>query len=55
MNVISFLKDRILLYVLHLVCMIALGGFLLATGYHRDACLLIWICWLLVLSVWSAY
>ena len=29
MNVISFLKDRILLYVLHLVCMIALGGFLL--------------------------
>ncbi len=48
-------KRRILLYVLHLVCMIALGGFLLATGYHRDACLLIWICWLLVLSVWSAY
>ncbi len=55
MNVISFLKDRILLYALHLICMIALGGFLLATGYHGDACLLIWICWLLVLSVWTAY
>ncbi len=55
MNVISFLKDRIMLYVLHLVCMMALGGFLLATGYHRDACLLIWICWLLILLVWTVY
>lgn len=55
MNVTSFLKDRLMLYLLHLVCMMALGTFLLATGYHRDACLLIWICWILVLVAWTVY
>lgn len=55
MNVTSFLKDRLMLYLLHLVCMMALGTFLLATGYHRDACLLIWICWSLVLVAWTVY
>jgi len=55
MNIISFLKDKLLLFLLHFACMMALGIFLLATGYQRDACLLIFICWLLVLIVWIVY
>ena len=53
MNITSFLRDKLMLYLLHLVCMMALGVFLLATGYPKDACLLIWICWILVLLVWT--
>ncbi len=55
MNITSFLRDKLMLYLLHLVCMMALGVFLLATGYPKDACLLIWICWILVLLVWTIY
>lgn len=55
MNIISFLKDRLLLFLLHFGCMMVLGGFLLATGYSGDALLLILICWLLVLLVWIIY
>ncbi|MDE6221361.1 MAG: sensor histidine kinase [Lachnospiraceae bacterium] len=55
MNIILFLKDRLLLFLLHFACMMALGVFLLATGYQRDACLLILICWFLVLLVWITY
>jgi len=53
MNIISFLQDKLLLYLLHLSCMMALAVFLCATGYSKDACLLILICWFLVLSVWT--
>lgn len=55
MNAVSFLRDKLMLYLLHLVCMMALGVFLLTTGYPKDACLLIWICWILVLLVWTIY
>ena len=55
MNITSFLRDKLMLYLLHLVCMMVLGVFLLATGYPKDACLLIWICWILVLLVWTIY
>ena len=55
MNIISFLKDKLLLFLLHFACMMVLGLFLLTTGYQRDACLLIIICWLLVLIVWTIY
>lgn len=55
MNLFSFLRDKILLFLLHVACMMALGIFLLATGYQRGACLLIVICWLLVLIVWTVY
>lgn len=55
MNLFSFLRDKILLFLLHFASMMALGIFLLATGYQRGACLLIVICWLLVLIVWTIY
>lgn len=53
MNIISFVRDRLLLYLLHLCCMAALAVFLCATAYPKDACLLILICWVLVLGVWT--
>lgn len=53
MNVISFLKDKLMLFLLHMVCMMALCSFLMATGYQRAACLLVWICWILVLFTWT--
>ena len=53
MNIISFVRDRLLLYLLHLCCMAALAVFLCATGYPADACLLILVCWLVVLGVWT--
>jgi len=55
MNIISYLKDKILLFLLHISCMMALSIFLLATGYQRDLCLLILLCWFLILMVWTAY
>lgn len=55
MNIISFLKDKILLFLLHLSCMMALGVFLPATGYQTDACLLILVCWFLILTIWTFY
>lgn len=53
MNMVSFLWDKLLLFLLHLACMMALGLFLLSTGYQKDLCLLVMICWILVLSVWT--
>jgi len=53
MNIISYLKDKILLFLLHISCMMALSVFLLATGYQRDLCLLILLCWFLILMVWT--
>lgn len=53
MNITSFLRDRLLLYLLHFSCMMALTVFLRATGYSGDGCLLVLICWLVVLCFWS--
>jgi len=55
MNLTAFLKDKLLLFLLHFACMMALGAFLLSTGYPGDLCLLIFICWMLVLSIWTIY
>lgn len=55
MRLAAFLKDKLLLGLLHLTCMMALGVFLLSTGYPGDLCLLILICWILTLSVWAVF
>ena len=55
MNLVSFLKDKILLFCLHLSCMMALFLFLCATGYPKDAGLLILVCWFGILLSWSVY
>ncbi|MDE6607764.1 MAG: sensor histidine kinase, partial [Lachnospiraceae bacterium] len=55
MNIISYLKDKILLFLLHISCMMALSVFLLATGCQRDLCLLILCCWFLILMIWTTY
>lgn len=51
----SFLKDKILLFLLHLSCMMISVLFLVMTGYPRDGCILILICWFLILMVWTLY
>lgn len=48
----AFLKDKLLLFLLHISCMLVLTGFLLLTGYAWDSCALILICWFLVLTAW---
>lgn len=53
MNILSFLRDKLLLYLLHLSCMMALAVFLRATGYSADGRLLVLICWFLVLCIWT--
>ncbi len=50
-----FLRDKLLLFLLHITCMLALTGFLLLTGYPWDSCALILICWLLILTAWTLY
>lgn len=44
----DYLKDRILVVILHLFCMFFLFGFLRITGYPADSCTLIGGLWLLV-------
>lgn len=48
----EYLKDKLLLCFLHLVCMFLLTVFLRLTGYPFDYCAVILICWCLVLIVW---
>lgn len=48
----EYMRDKILLIVLHVCCMFALAGFLNATGYPKDYWLLILGCWLLILMLW---
>lgn len=48
----AFLEDKLLLFLLHMSCMLVLTGFLLLTGYVWDSCALILICWFLILAVW---
>jgi len=54
MNLVNFLKDRLLLLLLHVVCMGILAGFLRMTGYPGDDILLILIFWVLILAAWLA-
>lgn len=52
MRFIDFLHDKILLLMLHLICMISLAAFLHVTGYPGDSSLLILFCWVLILCLW---
>lgn len=52
MNVAEYMKDKILLLVLHMSCMLLMAGFLHATGYETGYGLLILIFWLMILTVW---
>ncbi len=51
----SFLRDKLLLFLLHLSCMLVSVSFLLLTGYPGDYCILLLICWLLILAAWVLY
>lgn len=48
----EYIRDKILLLVLHACCMLMLAGFLYATGYERAYCVLILIFWILILALW---
>ena len=52
MNAAEYIKDKILLLVLHMSCMLLMAGFLHATGYETGYGLLILIFWLMILAVW---
>ena len=52
MNLWSFMKDRGLLLLLHLLCMCVAMGFLRATGYNTANCMLLFIFWIIVLTGW---
>lgn len=54
MKMAAYLKDKVLLFLMQSSCMLALTLFLLATGYPKDACLIVISCWILVLMVWVA-
>ena len=51
----EYLRDRILLLTLHVGCMLLLAGFLHATGYEAQYCLLIIIFWCLLLTLWLGW
>ena len=52
MKLMDYIKDKILLLVLHAACMAALSVFLLITGNTASAIGLILIFWLLILFIW---
>lgn len=43
----EYIKDKSLVFILHIFCMSVLGGFLYVTGYAPDFCVLIGGCWVL--------
>lgn len=55
MKLTEYLRDKILLIVLHMTCMLLLAGFLYATGYETEYYLLVVIFWLLILAAWFGY
>jgi len=52
MSLTEYLKDKVLLLFYHTGCMFFLTAFLHLTGYPRDYCVIILICWCLILVVW---
>lgn len=52
MNFASYLKDRILLILLQMVCLGFLLFFLHITGYSKSNCILIAVVWGLIFLVW---
>lgn len=49
------MRDKLLLLTLHVGCMLLLAGFLRATGYETQYCILILIFWGLILVLWFGY
>lgn len=52
MRFATFLKDKVMLLILHVSCMCILAGFLAATGYQKGNILLVLIFWALILCMW---
>lgn len=52
MKLTEYLKDKVLLLLLHIVCMVLLSVFLRLTGYSRDYCMIILVCWIGILAIW---
>ncbi len=52
---LDYLRDKILLLVLHTGCMLFMAGFLYATGYDSEYCMLILVFWVLILAGWLGY
>lgn len=48
----AYIKDKALLLLFHVVCMVLLAAFLRMTGYGRDCSLLILLIWGLILAVY---
>ena len=55
MKMREYLIDKLLLLTLHVGCMLLLAGFLYATGYEPQFCVLILIFWILILMLWFGY
>lgn len=52
MNLLAFLKDKLLLLTLQAACMLALAAFLYVTGYPAVCGGIILLGWVLILTVW---
>lgn len=52
MRFLDYLKDKLLLCILHGVCMGLLTIFLRLTSYPLDYCAIILLCWCLILFLW---
>ncbi len=55
MSIREYVQDHILIFLLHAVCMLLLSGYLYMTGYPWGNCVLILICWGLVLISWTVF
>lgn len=52
MNLLAFLKDKLLLLTLQAACMLALAAFLYVTGYPAVCGGIVLLGWVLILTVW---
>ena len=52
MKLTEYLKDKVLLLLLHMVCMAWLVIFLRLTGYSMDKCVIILVCYSVILAGW---
>ena len=52
MRLDEYIKDRLLVIILQIFCSLVLFGFLCATGYPADFCVLIGGCWIIVAGVY---
>lgn len=52
MNFTDYLRDKLLLLMLHLSCMLLLAGFLHATNYPASCCCIILFSWFVIFTAW---